>query len=179
LGFGGLSGFQTLGFLFVTPLLLLDLTCFSFLTKAGFLELALAPLHIFALARLNQRPRPCIHFASRKLTQDFLRTLFGLALIWGRFLEGAMLHLRRYRFRLVRGLFRQALARQRALALRFYENGFRPAMREVLADMALLHCPLRSQRYGLPAGSRLIFRFFRFAHSLSWRRGVSATSPAQ
>jgi hypothetical protein len=160
-------------------LLLFELTLFRFLTKTGFLKLALAPLNIFALARLNQRPCPCIHFASRKLTQDLLRTLFGLALIWGWFLKGPMFQLRCYRLRPMRGLFRQTLTWQRALAFRLDENGFRPAMREVLADMALLHCPLRSQRYGLSAGSRLVFRFFRFAHSLSWRRGSPVTSPAQ
>jgi hypothetical protein len=175
LGFGGLGRFQafsclchlTLGFLFVMPLLLLEPAEFRLLDKAGFLDFALALLNIFALARLNQRPGSCIHFTRRKLTQDLLRTLFGLALSWGGLLESAMLNFWRYGLGLVRGLFRQALAGQWAFALRLHQNGFRPAMREVLADMALLHSPLRSQRYRLPAGSRLVFRFFRFAHSLS------------
>ena len=59
-----------------------------------------------------------------------------------------------------------------ALALRLDKNGFRAAMAEVLADMALFHRPLYIQRHSLPSGCRLLSVSFVSAHSLPWRRGL-------
>ena len=52
-------------------------------------------------------------------------------------------------------------------------------MTEVLADVALLHRPLYVQRHSLAATRRFMIRFFRFAHSLSWRNEAVLASVAQ
>jgi hypothetical protein len=147
-----------------------------FLAQACFFQLALALFNIFALARFDQRAGACIHLTSRKLTEHFLRALVS-RLVGSGLLEGARLRL--LRSRLLLRLFRQRPCANRALALGLHENGFRAPMTEILADVALLHRPLHVQRHRLAAARGFMVRFFRFAHSLSWRSGASWTPPAQ
>jgi hypothetical protein len=70
------------------------------------------------------------------------------------------------------------MANDRALAFGLDNNRFRPPMTKVLADVTLLDRPLHLQRHGPAAAGCLVFRFFRFAHSLPWHGEVSA-SPVQ
>jgi len=143
------------------------------------LGLAVAPLGFLTLARLDQRPRPGVHLARRQFAQDFLRALLAPALIGHGLAESAMLELLRNGLRFLLRLFGQAESCPRALALGFNNNGFGPAMAEVLTDMALIDRPFHVQRHGRPSARCLGVRFFGFAHSLPWRRGLPVASPVQ
>ena len=180
-GFGSFHSFRflrhlTLRFLFDAAMLFLNFALLRFLAQPGVLDLALALLDVLAFSRLDQRAGTGVHLACGQLTEHLLRAL--ICTIGSRFLEGAMLRFRRCGFHSLLRLFRQAMDGQ-PLALRLNKNRFGAPMAEVLADMALFHRPLHIQRHGLPASSRFVVRFFRFGHSLPWRRELFAISPEQ
>jgi hypothetical protein len=165
-----LSGFlrKLLGdsFFFGGALLVFDRAQSIFFASPCVFDLALALQDFLALAGLDQRTSTCVDLTGGELPQNLLRPLVATLLgTW--FLEGTMLGLLRRGLLGLLRLFRHPSPRAGALALRFDQNGFRPAMAEILTDMALFDRPLHVQRHRLAASRRFRVRFFRFAHSLS------------
>jgi lysylphosphatidylglycerol synthetase-like protein (DUF2156 family) len=156
--------------------LILDRALLFLFAEPCVLYLALTFLDVFAFPGLQKRAGTRVNLASRKLAQHFLRTLIGRLI---GLLERTVFRLLRNRFSPRLRLFRKAASRNRALSLRLNKNGFRAAMTEVLADVALLDRPLHIQRHGLATASRFIVRFFRFAHSLPWLSGGIVELPEQ
>jgi hypothetical protein len=158
-------------------LLILYSALLRFLAEPRFFDFALTLLNVFPPARLQKSAGARIHLACRKLPEHFVRTLISRRLIGSRFLEGARFRLLRRGLLLLRLLGRTR--GNRALPLGLDKNGFRAPVAEVLPDVALFHCPLHIQRHCLAAARRFMVRFFRFAHSLSWRSEAISASPAQ
>ena len=173
-----LGSFRAPGRFFFAQLLLFGPAQLGLFAQTRFVDFALAPFVELALACLDQSARTSVHFARRKLAQHLLIPLVAARLLVSRFLENTRLRFCWRRLRLLRCLFGHSWDGQ-ALSLRLYKNGFRAAMAEVLTDMPLVYRALYIQRHGLPPDRRLAVRFFRFAHSIPWRRGATSASPVQ
>jgi hypothetical protein len=143
-------------------------------------SLAFFSFRLLPLPGLKERACTGVNLSCRELTQHLLLALIRLrCLLRSWLLERLVLWL----LWLGGGLwpdflYNAAMASDRALAFGLDKNRFRAPMTEVLADVALFHRPLYIQRHGPATADCLVFRLFRFAHSLPWHGEVSS-SPVQ